>query len=133
MLPVPRIKLPARHRKAAREVGDVLECGDGAERIRRFRAGGEMVRWMKVRLVFESGRGLSPTAALQNAGAPEHRHPRPPFAVDCESYLEASILPSPMRSRTKKSTILLTDPFGKLPHRLPENLPGSPACAPCSN
>jgi hypothetical protein len=36
MLPVPRIELPARDRKAAREVGDVLECGDGAERIRRF-------------------------------------------------------------------------------------------------
>jgi hypothetical protein len=36
MLPVPRIELPARDRKAPREVGDVLECGDGAERIRRF-------------------------------------------------------------------------------------------------
>jgi hypothetical protein len=39
------------------------------KRIRRFRARGELMRWMNVRPACESGGGLAPTTALQNAGA----------------------------------------------------------------
>jgi hypothetical protein len=39
------------------------------KRIRRFRARGELMRWMNVRPACESGGGLAPTTALQDAGA----------------------------------------------------------------
>jgi hypothetical protein len=48
--------------------GDSLGAGwNGA--FDAFRAGGEVIRWMNVRPALESGRGLAPTTALQDAGA----------------------------------------------------------------
>jgi hypothetical protein len=47
--------------KAPREGGDVLDCGDGAKRLRRFpSAWGGGIVWMNAGPVFESGRGLRP-------------------------------------------------------------------------
>jgi hypothetical protein len=54
-----------------------------------FRASVELMRWMNVRPAFESGRGLAPTTALQNAGARFGR-PRAKSATFWSAAMERS-------------------------------------------
>jgi hypothetical protein len=66
-LPIP---LPPFLCQPPREVGDVLECGDGAAADSPLsERAGRWVGWTNASPAGESGRGLAPTTALQDAGA----------------------------------------------------------------